>query len=69
VSVFSGSTFQLLALISLINPRYFSGFYWILSGDSLSLQYVNSMNCIVRVSFLVVILYCMGSYKCIVYLV
>jgi hypothetical protein len=56
-------------LISLINPRYFSGFYWILSGDSLSLQYVNSMNCIVRVSFLVVILYCMGSYKCIVYLV
>jgi hypothetical protein len=69
VSVFSGSTFQPLALISLINPRYFSGFSWILSRDSLSLQYVNSMNCTVRVSFLVVVLHCMGGYKCIVYLV
>jgi hypothetical protein len=49
VSVINGSTFQPLALISSINPRYFSVFSWILSGEYLSLQYVNSMNCIVRV--------------------
>jgi hypothetical protein len=45
VSVMSGLTFNPLALISLISPRYFSIFPWILSGEYLSLQYVNSMNC------------------------
>jgi hypothetical protein len=49
VSVISGSTFQPLALMSLIKPRYLSVFSWILSGEYLSLQYVNSMNCIVSV--------------------
>ena len=49
VSVISGSTFQPLALMSLINPRYLSVFTWIFSGKYRSLQYVNSMNCIVSV--------------------
>jgi hypothetical protein len=47
MSVISGSTFQPLAFISLISPRYLSIFSWILFGEYLSLQYVNSMNCIV----------------------
>ena len=45
----SGSTFHPLALISLINPAYLSVFSWILFGKYLPLQYINSMNCIVRV--------------------
>jgi hypothetical protein len=49
VSVISGSTFQPLAFISLINPKYLSVFSWILSREYLSLQYVNSMNCTVSV--------------------
>jgi hypothetical protein len=49
VNVISGSTFQPLALILLISPKYFSVFSWILSGEYLSLQYVNSMNCNVSV--------------------
>jgi hypothetical protein len=49
MSVISRSTFQSLALISLINPRYFSIFSWILSWEYLSLQYVNSMNHTMRV--------------------
>jgi hypothetical protein len=49
VSVINGSTFQPLALISLIKPRYLFIFSWILSGEYLSLQYMNSMNCIVSV--------------------
>jgi hypothetical protein len=49
VSVISGSMFQPLALMLLINPRYFSVFSWIFFGEYLSLQYVNSMNCIVSV--------------------
>jgi hypothetical protein len=40
---------QPLAFISLISPRYLSVFSWILDGEYLSLQYVNSMNCIVSV--------------------
>jgi hypothetical protein len=49
VSVINGSIFQPLALMSLINPRYLSVLSWILSGEYLSLQYVNSMNCTVSV--------------------
>jgi hypothetical protein len=49
MSVISGSTFQPLTFISLISLRYLSIFSWILSGEYLSLQYVNSMNCTVRV--------------------
>jgi hypothetical protein len=49
VSVISGSTFQPLALMSLIKPKYLSVFSWILSREYLSLQYVNSMNCTVSV--------------------
>jgi hypothetical protein len=49
VSMISGSTFQPLALMSLIKPKYLSVFFWILSGEYLSLQYVNSMNCTVSV--------------------
>jgi hypothetical protein len=49
VSVISGSTFQPLVLMSLIKPKYLSVFSWILSGEYLSLQYVNSINCIVNV--------------------
>jgi hypothetical protein len=49
VSMISGSTFQPLALMSLIKPKYLSVFCWILSGEYLSLQYVNSMNCTVSV--------------------
>jgi hypothetical protein len=44
VRVISGSTFQPLALMSFIKPKYLSFFSWILSGEYLSLQYVNSMN-------------------------
>jgi hypothetical protein len=47
VSVINGSTFQPLALISLISPRYLSVFSWIFYGEYLSLQYVNSINCTV----------------------
>jgi hypothetical protein len=51
VSVISGSTFQPLAVMSLITPRYLTIFSWILSREYLSLQYVNSMNCTVSVWF------------------
>jgi hypothetical protein len=40
----SGSTFHPLALMSSIRPSYFIVFSSILSGEYLSLQYVNSMN-------------------------
>ena len=49
VSVISGSTFQPLSFMSLISPRYLLVFSWILFGENLSLQYENSMNCIVSV--------------------
>jgi hypothetical protein len=45
----SGSTFHPLALMSSIRPLYFIVFSSILSGEYLSLQYVNSMNCTVNV--------------------
>ena len=45
MSVISGSTFQPLALILLINPRYLSIFSWILFEEYLSLLYGNSINC------------------------
>jgi hypothetical protein len=51
VSIISGSTFQRLALMSLIRPGYLIVFSWILSGEYLSLQYLNSMNCTVSVWF------------------
>jgi hypothetical protein len=35
--------------MSLIKPKYLSVFSWILSGEYLSLQYVNSINCTVNV--------------------
>jgi hypothetical protein len=49
LSVINGSTFQPLALISLISPRYLFVFSWILSGEYLLLQHVNSMNWTVSV--------------------
>ena len=49
VSVISGSIFQPLALISLIKLEYLSVFLKNLSREYLSLQYVNSINCIVHV--------------------
>jgi hypothetical protein len=45
----SGSTFHSLVLMSSIRPSYFTIFSSILSGEYLSLQYVNSMNCTVSV--------------------
>jgi hypothetical protein len=49
VSTMSGFTFHPLALMSSIRPSYFAIFSLILSGENLSLQYVNSMNCTVSV--------------------
>jgi hypothetical protein len=44
-----GSTFHSLVLISSIRPLYFTNFSFILSGEYLLLQYVNSMNCTINV--------------------
>ena len=44
----SGSIFQPLFVIFFINGWYFSILVDIVSGENLSLQYVNSMNCIMR---------------------
>jgi hypothetical protein len=49
VSTRSGSTFHPLALMSSIRPLYFTIFSFILLGEYLSLQYVNSINCTVSV--------------------
>jgi hypothetical protein len=49
VSIISGSTFHPLALMSSMRPSYFIIFSFILSGEYLSLQYVNSMNCTVSI--------------------
>ena len=45
----SGSTFHPLALMSSISLSYFIDFSFILFGEYLSLQYVNSMNCTINV--------------------
>jgi hypothetical protein len=49
VSTRSGSTFHPLTLMSSIRPSYFTVFSFILSGEYLSLHYVNSMNCTINV--------------------
>ena len=43
-----GSTLHPLAAILSINGLYLLFFASIVSGENLSLQYVNSMNCLVR---------------------
>jgi hypothetical protein len=48
VSTRIGSTFQPWALMLFKRLPYFTIFSWIFSGEYLSLQYVNSMNCIVK---------------------
>ena len=45
VITISGSTIQPLLMISLMRGWYFSIFLSIVSGENLSLQYVNSINC------------------------
>jgi hypothetical protein len=49
VSVNNGSTFQPFALMASMSPWYFLVFSWILSGEYLSLQYVNSIKCTMSV--------------------
>jgi hypothetical protein len=48
VIIIRGSTFHPLAAILSINGRYFLLFVSSVSGENLSLQYVNSMNCMLR---------------------
>jgi hypothetical protein len=48
VIIIRGSTFQPLATILSINGLYLLFFASIVYGENLSLQYVNSMNCMVR---------------------
>ena len=48
VITISGSTFHRLFLMLSISTWYFSSFRKIISGKNLSLEYVNSMNCILR---------------------
>lgn len=48
VMTMSGSTFHPLAMMLLISGWYLSILFSIVSDENLSLQYVNSMNCIVR---------------------
>ena len=48
VIIISGSTFYLLFLILSISAWYFSSFRVIVLEENLSLQYVNSMNCILK---------------------
>ena len=50
VMTISGSTFQPLLTILSISGLYFSILRVIVSSGNLSLQYVNSMNCIVKLS-------------------
>jgi hypothetical protein len=45
VITISGSTIHPLLMISLMRGWYFSIFLSIVSGENLSLQYVNSINC------------------------
>jgi hypothetical protein len=51
VMTISGSIFHPLLIILFINGLYFYVFMVIVSSGIMSLQYVNSMNCIVRFSF------------------
>ena len=48
MSTISGSTFQPLFAMFSISGWYFSNFVVIVSRENLSLQYVNSMSCILR---------------------
>jgi hypothetical protein len=48
VIIIRGSTFHPLVAILSINGLYFLFFASSVSGENLSLQYVNSMNCMVR---------------------
>ena len=48
VMIMRGSTFHPLAVILSINGLYLLFFASRVSGENLSLQYVNSMNCMVR---------------------
>ena len=48
VIIIRGSTFHPLAAILSINGLYLLFFASSVSGENLSLQYVNSMNCMVR---------------------
>ena len=51
VMTISGSIFQpLLAILSISGLCFFSILWFIVSSGILSLHYVNSMNCIVRLS-------------------
>ena len=45
---YNGSIFHPLFMRELTNGLYFSIFFSIISGENLSLQYVNSMNCMMR---------------------
>ncbi|KAG0628663.1 hypothetical protein M758_1G043900 [Ceratodon purpureus] len=47
-----GSTFHPLAVITAINGLYLLVLASSVSGENLSLQYVNSMNCMVRLGFI-----------------
>ena len=48
VITISGSTFHPLFLMLSISVWYFSSFRVVVSRENLSLQYVNSINCILR---------------------
>ena len=54
VMTMSGSTFHPLARILLISGWYLLVLASRVSGENLSLQYVNSMNCMVRSKFIFV---------------
>ena len=52
VMTIRGSTFHPLAVILAINGLYLLVLASNVSGENLSLQYVNSMNCMVRLGFI-----------------
>ena len=54
VIIIMGSTFHPRAAILSSNALYLLFFASIASGENLSLQYVNSMNCMVRLGFMFV---------------
>lgn len=51
VITISGSTIHPLFLMSLMRGWYFSIFLAVVSGENLSLQYVNSINCTLKLMF------------------